>query len=106
MLTLLPPGPCVASEKLDGETWFLHRDGDLATLLSPTGKAVTGVPVTDEAGILKSTTPSFARYPLSARFMNASPIPGTPSRGRYWLIANPNQLSDEPKSGMMSVGAA
>jgi hypothetical protein len=49
ILTSLPPGPCVASEKLDGETWFLHRECDVATLLSPTGKAITGVPVTDEA---------------------------------------------------------
>jgi ATP-dependent DNA ligase len=48
----LPPGPCVASEKIDGETWFLHRAGEVTTLLSPTGKAVTGVPVTDEAGSL------------------------------------------------------
>lgn len=50
MLTLLPPGPCLASEKLDGETWFLHREGDVTTLLSPAGKAITGIPVTDEAG--------------------------------------------------------
>ena len=51
ILTSLPPGPCLASEKLDGETWFLHREGDSATLLSPAGKAVTGVPVTEEAAI-------------------------------------------------------
>jgi len=44
--------PCVVSEKIDGETWFLHRNGDGATLLSPTGKALTGVPLTDEAGTL------------------------------------------------------
>ena len=49
ILALLPPGPCLASEKLDGETWFLHRAGVVATLLSPAGKAIAGVPVTDEA---------------------------------------------------------
>ena len=52
ILTSLPPGPCVASEKLDGETWFLHRESDVATLLSPAGKAITSIPVTDEAGSL------------------------------------------------------
>ena len=52
MLALLPPGPCVASEKLDGETWFLHCDGGSATLLSPAGKAVAGIPITEEAETL------------------------------------------------------
>jgi hypothetical protein len=49
---VLPPGPCVVSEKIDGETWFLHRDGGLTRLLSPAGKAIAGVPVTDEAETL------------------------------------------------------
>ena len=44
MLTLLPPGPCVASEKLDGETWFLHREGDVTTLLSPPAKRSRAFP--------------------------------------------------------------
>jgi AAA+ superfamily predicted ATPase len=52
VLAHLPPGPCVASEKLDGETWFLHCGGDVATLLSPAGKAITGVPLTEEVGSL------------------------------------------------------
>ena len=52
ILTSLPPGPCLASEKLDGETWFLHREGGGATLLSPAGKAITSIPVTEEAGTL------------------------------------------------------
>jgi integrase len=43
ILTSLPPGSCLASEKLDGETWFSYRDGDVATLLSPAGKAIVGV---------------------------------------------------------------
>ena len=30
MLTTLPPGPCIVSEKIDGETWFLHADGERA----------------------------------------------------------------------------
>lgn len=40
ILTSLPPGSCLASEELDGETWFLYRDGDVAILLSPVGKAI------------------------------------------------------------------
>ena len=50
--TALPPGPYIVSEKVDGETWFLHRDGAATTLLSPTGRAITGVPLTDEADTL------------------------------------------------------
>lgn len=50
----LPPGPCVVSEKIDGETWFFHNDEDGATLLSPVGKAIAGVPLTDEAATLLS----------------------------------------------------
>ena len=41
-----PAAPTVASEKLDGKTWFLHREDGVAALLSPAGKAIMGVPVT------------------------------------------------------------
>jgi len=47
--TALLPGPYTVSEKVDGETWFLHCDGASATLLSPSGKAITGIPFTEEA---------------------------------------------------------
>jgi len=47
--TALPPGPFVVSEKVDGETWFLRCEREFATLLSPSGKAITGVPLTAEA---------------------------------------------------------
>ncbi|MBC8424811.1 AAA family ATPase, partial [bacterium] len=47
--TALPPGPYIVSKKVDGETWFLLCDGESATLLSPSGKAITGIPVTSEA---------------------------------------------------------
>jgi AAA+ superfamily predicted ATPase len=45
----LPPGPCIVSEKIDGETWFLHADGERCVLLSPFGKALEDIPVTHEA---------------------------------------------------------
>jgi AAA+ superfamily predicted ATPase len=48
----LPPGPCVVSEKVDGETWFLHRAAGVTTLVSPAGKAITAVPLTHEADAL------------------------------------------------------
>ena len=47
--TALPPGPYTVSEKVDGETWFLHCDAATTTLLSPSEKAVTGIPITKEA---------------------------------------------------------
>jgi len=47
--TALLPGPYTVSKKVDGETWFLHCDDESATLLSPSGKAITGIPVTEEA---------------------------------------------------------
>ena len=50
--TTLPPGPCVVSKKVDGETWFLHRADGTTTLVSPTGKAITSVPLTNEADAL------------------------------------------------------
>ena len=54
ILALLPPGPCLASEKLDGETWFLHRAGDVTTLLSPASHevahgAAVGVPTGEQS---------------------------------------------------------
>jgi len=47
--TALPPGPYIASEKVDGETWFLTSDGESSTLLSPSGKAIAGIPLTQGA---------------------------------------------------------
>jgi len=48
--TMLPPGPYIVSEKVDGETWFLTFDGESSTLLSPSGKTIAGIPLTVEAG--------------------------------------------------------
>jgi ATP-dependent 26S proteasome regulatory subunit len=45
----LPPGACVVSEKIDGETWFLHGDGERCVLWSPFGKLLADIPLTDEA---------------------------------------------------------
>ncbi len=45
----LPPGPSTVSEKIDGETWFLHADDERCTLLSPFGKKLEDIPLTDEA---------------------------------------------------------
>ena len=45
----LPPGPFVVSEKIDGETWFLHADGERCVLLSPFGKRLENIPITVEA---------------------------------------------------------
>jgi AAA+ superfamily predicted ATPase len=50
--TALPPGPYAVSPKVDGETWFLWRDAGGAVLLSPGGKAITSIPVTEEAARL------------------------------------------------------
>lgn len=51
ILTKIPGGAHIVSPKIDGEQWFLYADGNGggAVLLSPTGRAVTGVPLTDEA---------------------------------------------------------
>jgi hypothetical protein len=46
---LLPPGEMIVSPKIDGETWFLHADSGKAWLLSPSGKIITDVPITNEA---------------------------------------------------------
>jgi len=48
--TALPPGPYIVSEKVDGETWFLSRDDESTTLLSPSGKAIAGIPLTEVGG--------------------------------------------------------
>ena len=47
--TALPPGPYIVSEKVDGETWFLNCAGESSTLLSPSGKVIAGIPLTEEA---------------------------------------------------------
>ena len=49
MLTTLPPGPCIVSEKIDGETWFLHADGERCVLESPFGKLLADIPLTQDA---------------------------------------------------------
>ncbi len=49
ILTTLPSGSCIVSEKIDGETWFLHADGERCVLLSPFGKRLEDFPLTDEA---------------------------------------------------------
>ncbi len=45
----LPPEPSIVSEKIDGETWFLHADGECCILLSPFGKKLENIPLTMEA---------------------------------------------------------
>ncbi len=45
----LSPGPSTVSEKIDGETWFLHADGERCILLSPFGKKLENIPLTTEA---------------------------------------------------------
>ncbi|HOC93958.1 MAG TPA: AAA family ATPase [bacterium] len=46
----VPPGVHIVSPKIDGEQWFVYSDGGGSTmLLSPTGRAITGIPLTDEA---------------------------------------------------------
>jgi AAA+ superfamily predicted ATPase len=49
MLSTFPRGPCIVSEKIDGETWFLHADGERCVLLSPFGKRLEDIPLTEEA---------------------------------------------------------
>lgn len=46
----VPPGRHVVSTKVDGEQWFLHKNGAGTVLLSPAGKAISGVPLTAMAG--------------------------------------------------------
>ncbi len=42
-------GSCIVAKKIDGETWFLHADGERCILLSPFGKTLTDIPLTDDA---------------------------------------------------------
>jgi len=51
VLKKIPDGAHIVSPKIDGEQWFLYADsnGGGAVLLSPTGRAVTGIPLTNEA---------------------------------------------------------
>jgi len=45
----IPTGAHIISEKVDGETWFLHVENGEAALLSPSGKVIVGIPLLDEA---------------------------------------------------------
>ena len=45
----LPPGCIMISPKIDGETWFLHKDASGASLLSPTGRIIEATLLTTEA---------------------------------------------------------
>ncbi|MHB1462513.1 MAG: AAA family ATPase [Armatimonadota bacterium] len=47
--TTIPAGPHVASTKIDGEQWFLCRSETGSYLVSPGGKIITGVSITEEA---------------------------------------------------------
>jgi len=52
--TVFPSGYHIVSTKVDGEQWFLCKDEDDTNLVSPNGKIITGVPVTDEAKTILS----------------------------------------------------
>jgi AAA+ superfamily predicted ATPase len=45
----IPGGDAIVSPKIDGETWFLRVTKGEAHLLSPTGRVITGIPLTNEA---------------------------------------------------------
>lgn len=47
--TSLPVGTSRVSPKIDGEQWCLHHDAVGATLISPTGRVIDHIPLTDEA---------------------------------------------------------
>jgi len=49
MAKSIPSGAHIVSEKVDGETWFLHVEHGEAALLSPSGKVIVGIPLLDEA---------------------------------------------------------
>ncbi|MFH1537767.1 MAG: hypothetical protein ABIH66_02330 [bacterium] len=49
VLTKVPDGTHIVSPKIDGEQWFLYTNSSDTVLLSPTGRAITGIPLTDEA---------------------------------------------------------
>jgi len=71
--TALPSGPFIVSEKVDGETWFLHLDGQSVSLLSPVGKVVTGIPVTEEARRILGTWTGLLAGELYAESTNGRP---------------------------------
>lgn len=48
----LPPGRIMISPKIDGETWFLHKDACGAKLLSPTGRIIERTSLTTDANYL------------------------------------------------------
>jgi len=48
ILRAIAPGEYIVSPKIDGETWFLAKD-DITCLISPSGKIITDIPVTNEA---------------------------------------------------------
>ncbi len=74
ILKTIPPGEHIVSPKIDGETWFLSAGDGGAWLLSPSGKIISDVPVTEEAaGILGQ------RHLLLAGELYAN---GQPSRPR------------------------
>ncbi|MHB0999251.1 MAG: AAA family ATPase [Armatimonadota bacterium] len=45
----IPDGLHIASTKIDGEQWFLCKDVDDTVLVSPGGKVITGIPITEDA---------------------------------------------------------
>ena len=45
----IPDGRHVVSTKIDGEQWFLLKDDDGVFLVSPNGKVITGIELTEEA---------------------------------------------------------
>ncbi|MHB1000857.1 MAG: AAA family ATPase [Armatimonadota bacterium] len=45
----IPEGLHIASTKIDGEQWFLCKDAEDAVLVSPGGKVITGIPITEDA---------------------------------------------------------
>ncbi len=54
IIKTMAPGEYIVSPKIDGETWFLLAENGGVWLISPSGKIITDVPVTDEAAkILK-----------------------------------------------------
>ncbi len=49
ILKNIPAGEYIVSPKIDGETWFLLAENEEVCLISPSGKIITNIPVTDEA---------------------------------------------------------
>jgi len=82
VLSKIPDGSYIVSPKIDGEQWFLYADGNGggAVLLSPTGRAITGIPLTDEAAARLRN-----RHVLIAGELFAN---GTPDRPRVHDVAS------------------